>query len=181
LAAARRCVGRAQTESQTDVTRAGIAVANLPRLRYTERVVKETLRLYPPAIAVFMRQALADVEIAGYTLSRNSLIQMFPYVCQHDPRWFPDPETLDPDRFLPDRQPPLPPFAYFPFGGGPRVCIGNTFSMMEMTLVAATLLKHLNVELAPGQQEPQPVALMSLRPKGEVRLRWTRRDQRTEI
>jgi cytochrome P450 len=155
--------------------------SDLPRLRYVERVVKETLRLYPPAIAIFMRQALADVEIAGYTLPRNSLVQMFPYVCQHDPRWFPEPETFDPDRFLPDRQPPLPPFAYFPFGGGPRICIGNTFSMMEMTLVAATLLQHLKVELAPGQQEAQPVALMSLRPKGEVRLRWTRRDRRAQM
>jgi cytochrome P450 len=148
---------------------------DLPRLSYSERVVKETLRLYPPAIAVFMRQALADVEIAGYTLSRNSLVQLFPYVCQHDPRWFPQPERFDPDRFLPEHQRTLPSFAYFPFGGGPRVCIGNTFAMMEMTLIAATLLQHLQVELAPGQEEAQPVALMSLRPKDEVRLRWTRR------
>jgi cytochrome P450 len=139
-------------------------------------VVKETLRLYPPAIALFMRQALADVEIAGYTVSRNSLVQLFPYVCQHDPRWCPEPETFDPDRFLPERQLTLPPFAYFLFGGGPRICIGNTFAMMEMTLVAATLLQHLQVELAAGQEEAQPVALMSLRPRGEVRLRWTRRE-----
>jgi cytochrome P450 len=149
---------------------------DLPQLRYTERVVKETLRLYPPAIAVFMRQALADVEIAGYALSRNSLVQMFPYICQHDARWFPEPETFDPDRFLPERQQALPPFAYFPFGGGPRVCIGNTFAMMEMTLVAATLLQHLNLELAAGQEDAQPVALMSLRPKGEVTIRWSRRE-----
>jgi cytochrome P450 len=149
---------------------------DLPSLSYTERVVKETLRLYPPAIAVFMRQALADVEIAGYTLPRNSLVQMFPYICQRDPRWFAKPQTFDPDRFLPERQQTLPPFAYFPFGGGPRVCIGNTFAMMEMTLVAATLLQQLNVELAAGQEDTQPVALMSLRPKGEVRLRWTRRE-----
>jgi cytochrome P450 len=149
---------------------------DLPRLSYTERVVKETLRLYPPAIAVFMRQALADVEIAGYTLARNSLVQVFPYICQRDPRWFPKPETFDPDRFLPERQQTLPPFAYFPFGGGPRVCIGKGFAMMEMTLVAATLLQHLKVELAGGQEEAQPVALMSLRPRGGVRLRWTRRE-----
>jgi cytochrome P450 len=122
-----------------------------------------------------MRQALADVEIAGYTLPRHSLVQMFPYICQRDPRWFPEPERFDPDRFLPDRQRALPPFAYFPFGGGPRACIGNAFAMMEMTLVAATLLQPLRLELAPGQKEAQPVALMSLRPKGEVRLRWTRR------
>jgi cytochrome P450 len=149
---------------------------DLPRLGYTERVVKETLRLYPPAYALFMRQTLADVEIAGYTLSRNSLVQLFPYVCQRDPRWFPEPERFDPDRFLPERQQFLPPFAYFPFGGGPRACIGNTFAMMEMTLVAATLLQHLKVELTPGQGEARPVALMSLRPKAEVRLRWTRRE-----
>jgi cytochrome P450 len=149
---------------------------DLPPLNYTERVVKETLRIYPPAIAVFMRQALADVEIAGYTLSRHSLVQLFPYICQHDPRWFPEPEKFDPDRFLPERERNLPPFAYFPFGGGPRVCIGNTFAMMEMTLVAATLLQHLNVDLAAGQEEAQPVALMSLRPKGAVWLRWTRRN-----
>jgi cytochrome P450 len=151
---------------------------DFPQLSYTERVVKETLRLYPPAIAVFMRQALADVEIAGYTLPRNSLVQLFPYICQHDPRWFPDPERFDPDRFLSERQQTIPPFAYFPFGGGPRVCMGNTFAIMEMTLVAATLLQHLKVELAAGQEEAQPVALMSLRPKSEVRLRWTRRETR---
>src|SRR5262249_26774571 len=144
-------------------------------LSYTERVVKETLRLYPPAIAVFMRQALADVDIAGFTLGRGSLVQIFSYVCQHDARWFPDPEAFNPDRFLPERQQAIPPFAYFPFGGGPRVCIGNTFAMMEMTLVAATLLQHLQVELAPGQGEAQPVVKMSLRPKDDVRLRWTRR------
>jgi cytochrome P450 len=148
---------------------------DLPRLSYTERVVKETLRLYPPAIAVFTRQAFSDVEIAGYTLPRNSLVQLISYVCQRDPRWFPEPERFEPDRFLSERQRTLPQFAYFPFGGGPRVCIGNTFATMEMTLVAATLLQHLNVEPAAGQQEAQPAALMSLRPKGEVRLRWSRR------
>lgn len=148
---------------------------DLPRLDYTERVIKETLRLYPPAVGLFMRQALADVEIAGYTLPRHSLVQLFPYVCQRDPRWFPDPERFDPDRFLPERQRALPPFAYFPFGGGPRVCVGNTFAMMEMMMVAATLLQRVRVEPAPGRGPARPVVRMSLRPQGEVRLRWTRR------
>jgi cytochrome P450 len=149
---------------------------DVPRLVYTERVVKETLRLYPPAFAVFTRQAVAEVEVGGYTLPRNSLVQIFPYVCQRDPRWFPEPLRFDPDRFLPEHMRTLPPFAYFPFGGGPRACIGNAFAMMEMTLVAATLLQHLKVELAAGQEEAQPVARMSLRPREEVRLRWTRRE-----
>lgn len=149
--------------------------ADLPRLSYTERVVKEALRLFPPAVAVFMRQTLAEVEIGGYTLPRHSLVQIFPYMCQHDPRWFPEPEKYDPDRFLPERQHNLPPFAYFPFGGGPRVCIGNTFAMMEMILVTATLMQSLNAELAPGQGEAVPAAMMSLRPKGGVRMKWTRR------
>jgi cytochrome P450 len=148
---------------------------DLERLTYISCVVKESLRLYPPAIAVFTRQALVDVEVAGYTVPRNTLVQLFPYICQHDPRWFPKPDVFDPNRFLPERQASLPQFAYFPFGGGPRVCIGNTFAMMEMTLVAATLLQKLKVGPAVGQGEAQPVAFMSLRPKGGVRLCWTRR------
>jgi cytochrome P450 len=167
----------AQIHAELDAVLGGRdpAAGDLPRLSCCARAGKEALRLFPPAYALFMRQALADVEIAGYTIPRNSLVQLFPYICQRDPRWFPQPEAFDPDRFLPDRERGLPAFAYFPFGGGPRVCIGNTFATMEMTLVAATLLQHLRVELAPGQTEARPAPLMSLRPTEEVRLRWTRR------
>lgn len=148
--------------------------ADLPRLACCERVVKEALRLYPPAIAVFMREALTDLEIGGYSVPKGSLIHITTYIPHHDPRWFPDPEKFDPDRFLPERQPEHQ-FAYFPFGGGPRVCVGNTFAMMEMTLVVATLMRHLNVKPAAGQGEAVPQPLMSLRPREDVRLTWTRR------
>ncbi len=148
---------------------------DLPQLSLTERVVKETLRLYPPGVGLLVRQALTDVEVGGYAVPRHGLVQIYPYVCHHDPRWFPEPHTFDPGRFLPERQQKLPPFAYFPFGGGPRVCIGNTFAMMEMTLVVATLLQSLDVEPAIGQGEAEPVPRMSLRPKEGVRLRWTGR------
>jgi cytochrome P450 len=149
--------------------------ADLPRLSTTERVVKETLRLYPPAIGVFLRQAVEDVEVSGVRVPRGALVHILAYVCQRDPRWFPEPERFDPDRFLPERQRTLPQFAYFPFGGGGRLCVGNAFAMMEMTLVAATLLQRLRVELAPGQGEARPVPHIVLRPEREVRLRWARR------
>jgi cytochrome P450 len=146
--------------------------ADVPRLDYLNRVIQETLRLYPPAIGVFTRTAATDVEIGGYVLAKGSLVQILSYVTHRDPRWFPDPERFDPDRFLPERVQALPQFAYFPFGGGPRVCIGQGFAMTEIVLVVATMLRQLRVFPAPNQG---PVALqphMSLRPRGGLRLRW---------
>ena len=91
-----------------------------------------------------------------------------------DPRWFSDPETFDPERFLPPRESQIPGFAYFPFGGGSRVCIGMTFSMMEIALVAGTFLKKFQVELA-DSAPPELSVLLSLRPKNGVRIRWQSR------
>jgi cytochrome P450 len=146
------------------------AYEDIPRLSYLERVVKETLRLYPPAIGVFARQATADVEVGGYTVPGGSMVQLLSYVTQRDSRWFPDPERFDADRFQPGRVESIPAFAYFPFGGGPRVCVGNQFAMTEMVLVTATLMQRLRLALAPDQG---PVALkpqLSLRPAGGLRL-----------
>lgn len=147
--------------------------ADLPRLQFLDRALKETLRLFPPAIGVFTRQALTDVEIGGYVLTRGSLVHIFSLVTQRDPRWFADPERFDPERFAPERAAQIPPFAYFPFGGGPRSCIGNSFAVMEMILVAATMLQQLRPALAPGQTAPVLQAHMALRPKGGMRLRWS--------
>jgi cytochrome P450 len=143
---------------------------DIPRLSYLNQVVKETLRLYPPAIGVFTRQAVNDVEIGGYLLKKGSLVQLLSYVTHRDPRWFPGPERFEPERFEPGRAESLPAFAYFPFGGGPRVCIGNQFAMAEMVLVTATLLQNLRFELAPEQGPVKLKAQLTLRPEGGLRL-----------
>jgi cytochrome P450 len=147
---------------------------DIPRLSYLNQVIKETLRLYPPAIGVFARQAVEDVEIGGYWLKKGSLVQLLSYVTHRDPRWFPEPDRFDPERFESGRAESIPAFAYFPFGGGPRVCIGNQFAMAEMVLVTATLLQHLRFELAPEQGPVKLKPQLSLRPEGglRLRLRW---------
>jgi cytochrome P450 len=141
---------------------------DLSRLSFAERVVKESMRLYPPTTLLINREALADVEIGGYRLPRKGLAVMSPYVTQRDPRWFPEPERFDPDRFAPGRVENIPEYAYFPFGAGPHVCIGNTFAMMEITLVIATLAQRFQIELTPGQENIVAELKVSLRPKGGV-------------
>lgn len=143
---------------------------DVPKLKYTERFIKETLRLWPPAIGVFARHAVNDVEIGRYLLKKGSVVRALSYPVHHDARWFPDPERFDPDRFLPDRFENVPQYAYFPFGGGPRVCIGNAFAMMEMTLIVATILQRFELSLAPNQGEPKLSVMLSLRPAGGLNL-----------
>jgi cytochrome P450 len=141
---------------------------DLPRLTFADTVVKESLRLCPPTAALFTRQALAEVEIGGYRLARGSLVSMSPYVTQRDLRWFPEPERFDPDRFAPGRVEAIPEYAFFPFGAGPHVCVGNAFALMEITLVVATLVQRFGIELTPGQEHFVPELKVSLRPKGGV-------------
>ena len=151
---------------------------DLPSLAYTERVVKESLRHYPPAVAVFGREALQDVEIGGWTIPKGGVVRAVSYVTHHDPRWFPDPDRIDPDRFTPDRIAHQHPLAYFPFGAGPRVCIGQSFAMMEMVLLTAMLAQRFTLTPAPGQGEPELSPQLSLRPKGGLRLTLTPRGGR---
>jgi cytochrome P450 len=144
--------------------------ADLAHLPYLERVLKETLRHYPPAIAVFSRQTADDVEIGSWFVPKDSLIHIMIYTVQHDPRWYPNPDAFDPDRFLPERFTQIPPNAYMPFGAGPRACIGSQFATMEMQLVAAMLLARFDLAPAPGQQLPALYPGVSLRPAGGLRL-----------
>ena len=149
---------------------------DLPRLPYTRQVLAETLRLYPPVWAAG-RRAIEDVRIGEYTIPKDSLVLASQYLVHHDARWWPDPERFDPDRWAPGAADARPKFSYFPFGGGTRICIGEQFSWMEMTLVTAVLASRWRLRLT----TPEPVdvrAMATLRPKGPVLMTLARRDPR---
>lgn len=125
-------------------------VEDTKALRYTRQVLDESMRLYPPAWTTG-REVARDVEIRGYRIPQGSQLLMSQWVVHRDARFFPDPEAFDPDRWLPETAKKLPRYAYFPFGGGPRVCIGNHFAMLEATLVLAVLMQRHHFEVLPGQ------------------------------
>jgi cytochrome P450 len=139
-------------------------VEDLPRLGYTEMLTQEALRLYPPAW-VLTRMPKEDVEIGGYRIPRGATIYLSPYVTHRHPAFWDNPEGVDPERFSPERGAGRPRYAYFPFGGGPRQCIGSGFALMEAQLVLATAAQRYRLELVPGQR----IALdpkITLRPRG---------------
>jgi cytochrome P450 len=143
-------------------------VDDLPRLAYAERVLAESMRLYPPAWAIG-RRALRDVELDGVTIPAGTLVMVSPYVLHRDARLYPDPLRFDPDRFLPDARAARPRFAYFPFGGGARSCIGEPFAWMEGVLVLATLAQQWSLRVVPGHPV-EPQALITLRPRYGLRM-----------
>jgi cytochrome P450 len=144
-------------------------VDDVPRLRFTEQVVSEALRLYPPAYAIG-RQALADCEIGGYHVPAGTTVYVSPWVMHRDPRWFDDPQAFRPERWAGSLAKELPRFAYMPFGGGARICIGNRFAMMEAVLILATVARQFRLERQSGRPvEPKPS--ITLRPGGGV---WVR-------
>jgi cytochrome P450 len=146
--------------------------ADLPRLRYADAVVKESLRLYPPAYVVG-RESLADCVIGDYDLRARSTVYFSPWVLHRDPRHFPDPEAFRPERWLDGSTAKLPKYVYVPFGGGPRVCIGERFAMMEGVLVLATILRRFRLEMA--GPDPVPFPSITLRPEGGPVMRVRKR------
>jgi cytochrome P450 len=148
---------------------------DVQRLPYVEMVVKETLRLYPATVALFTRESVEEVEVGGYRVPKGAWVYLFPWMTQRDPRFFDNPETFDPDRFAPGRAERIPQYAYFPFGGGPHVCIGNTFASMEMVLIVATMLQRYRLALAPGQGAVVPEVHVAIRPRGGLRMKALRR------
>jgi len=141
---------------------------DLRDLAYTDRVIKESMRRYPPAWCV-ARTVIKDFEIGGYRIPAGSNVVMSQWVMHRDPRYFPEPEKFDPDRWLSERSQKLPRFAYFPFGGGPRQCIGNSFAMMEATLLLAAIAQRFQLRAVPGDPII-PVPSFTLRPKHAIRM-----------
>jgi cytochrome P450 len=143
-------------------------VADLPRLRYAEGVVTESMRLYPPAYAIG-RENIADCEIGGYPVPAGTTLLMSQWVVHRDARWFPEPLAFRPERWEGDLARRIPKYAYFPFGGGPRLCVGNNFALMEAVLILATIAQRFHFDLVPGH----PVATapsMTLRPRYGMRM-----------
>ena len=143
-------------------------VDDLRKLTYTEMIAKESMRLYPPAYAVG-REALEEIEIRGFRVPKGSQVFAFQWVTHRDERYFENPNAFDPDRWRPENAERLPKYAYFPFGGGPRQCIGNYFAMMEIVLLLATIGQRFKFSLA-TDHKVEVLPVLSLRPKDGIKV-----------
>jgi cytochrome P450 len=146
--------------------------ADLEQLPYALQVFKEAMRLYPPAY-VIGRYAIRDVDLGDYVLPAKTWVIISPYTLHRRSEYFPDPERFDPDRFTAANERRLPRYAYIPFGGGPRVCIGNHFALMEGQIILAALAQRVAFDLVPGQRiGPRP--LITLRPRDRITMQVQR-------
>jgi cytochrome P450 len=141
---------------------------DLPKLSYALQIFQEVMRLYPP-LPILSRQATKDVELGGYFFPKQSIIFFSPYAMQRDETYWPKPNVFDPERFAPGEQEKRPRFSYLPFGGGPRVCIGNYFAMMEAQLILAAISKKATVSLVPGFT-PMPQSEPTLRSSNGMKM-----------
>ena len=144
------------------------AVEDLAALRFTEQVFAESMRLYPPAWGLG-RKAVRDQVVGSHQVPADAYVLLSAFVTQHDARFFPDPWRFNPDRFAAEAKAARPKFAYFPFGGGARQCIGEPFAWMEGVLILATLAQGWRLRLVPGHRV-EPQALITLRPRYGMRM-----------
>jgi cytochrome P450 len=138
------------------------------RLQYLGKVVKEAMRLYPP-VWLTAREMLDDNTFGNCTLEKGAQLFMSQWVVHRDSRFYPNPHEFNPQRWTEDFVQNLPKFAFFPFGGGPRVCIGQSFAMLEIILVLAAIFQKWRLRLSPSQ-EILPHPSLTLRPKGPVQM-----------
>jgi len=152
-------------------------VADLERLPYTEQVVNEALRMYPPVYGI-ARRASEDVTIGTWLVPKNSEVMCWVYLTHHDPRFFPNPEVFEPERFAPDRIGSIPKFAFLPFGGGPRACIGKSFALLEARLLLAAIAQRYRLVL-PKNAKVEVAPRITLTPKRALRMIVMERTQPT--
>lgn len=148
--------------------------ADIGQLHYTRMAFDEAVRLYPPVFTV-SRVALCDDEVGGEKIHKGTVITMSPWVTHRNPRYWPEAHRFLPERFSPENGVNRPRFAYFPFGGGPRVCIGNGFALLEGPIVLATLAQHFSVRLVPDHPVV-PQGRITLRPKHGLKVTLHARD-----
>ncbi len=147
-----------------------LRLADVKSLDYSMRAVKEALRLYPSAWGL-SRSTLEPVEIAGRVLPRHSTVLVSPWTLARDPRWFPQPLRFDPDRFLPENARAIPHYAYIPFGGGGRTCLGSHFALMEAVIIIATIAQRYHLLPLPGGATGAKSVAFTLRPNGPMRVK----------
>ena len=147
--------------------------ADVPKLRYTGHVIAESLRMYPPAWSMG-REAREDIELGGYRIPKGGQVWFCPWAMHRDKRWFADPDSFLPERWDGDFPKTLHRYAYFPFGGGPRFCIGQAFAQMEAVLLLATLARTFEVKVL-AKPKPTPDPSVTLRPKHGLRARIQKR------
>jgi cytochrome P450 len=160
----------AQLAAEADAVLGGrlATTADVPRLAYAERVALEAMRLYPPIWAM-ARVALRDDELAGVAIRGGTVVVVSPWVVHRDPRYYAEPEEFAPNRWADGAEKRLPRYAFFPFGGGPRGCIGSRFALQEAVLLLATVARRFRLTSVPGH-EVVPVPSITLRPANGVRM-----------
>ena len=150
-----------------------ITFEKLQRLEYTTMVIKESMRLYPPAWMI-PREAAKDDVIGGYQIKKGDKVLTSPYAMQRSPRYWSKPEEFIPERFTAEKMKDMPRYAYFPFGGGARLCVGNNFAMMEMQIVLAKICRQFDFSI-PADFELELLPLITLRPKEGVPMKLVKR------
>jgi cytochrome P450 len=165
------CLERVRREFHSVLGDAPLGFADVPKFEFTTQVIQEGLRLYPP-FWMIDRMAVADDRVGDVAIPAGSTVIVFVYGAHHASRYWQDPETFDPERFSKEEVKQRTPFTFLPFGGGPRVCIGQHYAMLQVLMILSDLIRRYDFELAPGQTiEPRPMVI--LRPKHGIRMTFT--------
>ena len=166
------CLERVRQEFDSVLGDAPLGFADVPKLEFTTQVIQEGLRLYPP-FWMIDRMAIGDDQVGDVVIPRGSTVIVYVYGAHHAPGYWESPENFDPERFLKGSEKLRTPFTYLPFGGGPRVCIGNHYAMLQILMILSELLRKYDFQLVPGQTiEARPMVI--LRPKHGIRMTFTK-------